>query len=107
MRTITSIVALGLLAISAEAKGKVSKGKCIDMPSVDAIDISMYSGVWYEAFREEAITFPTYDKGDCATATYTNKGDYIGVENNQRNIDGRFSTIRGSAYCVEEGTGDC
>ena len=108
MKKVFSLIAASLIVSEVSAMGKKSRGKCLADSTVTNFDISEYSGTWYEAVREQDISFPRYYKdSDCVTAVYTDKGDYLGVDNTGRQEDGSYKGIKGTAYCVDSGVADC
>ena len=104
MKNVISLIATGLIVSVVNARGKKSKGKCLADPTVSKFDIQKYSGTWFEAYKDENISF---GGSECVTANYTYKGDYLGVENTSRREDGSYGGGRGTAYCVDSGMADC
>ena len=55
---------------------------CPSVQLESSFDLTLYSGMWYEHYRDRAILF---EDGDCVQAKYTqSSGNTIEVRNSQR-----------------------
>ncbi|XP_074505845.1 apolipoprotein D-like [Sebastes fasciatus] len=88
------VISLTLLSVLAASAQVLKFGKC-PKPAVQAnFDATRYIGKWYEIMK-----LPTsFQKGECGTATYSQKSPgVLGVLNSELLDDGSINSIVGSA----------
>lgn len=90
---------LALILCAATFLGAGCAGPRTPLPTVEAVDLERYAGLWYEIAH-----LPNRFQAKCVSdtrATYAREGERISVLNECRTEGGSFDSARGIARVVE------